>query len=178
MQINYTTDDPKYKAQAQKSYNYFLDQVGQSMAEAQRIQKDMGEALPICYNVEGGPVTFGDLHEGGFLSFGATLGGGDPEALHIWNQWAIITLSGGGPASRLVIKHELDNRQQEQSWIYNIYYQYQDWYKDWLNVYVNYQDNELIKDWLFNYVDITLPATLQDFFMSCSNEVNITTINY
>jgi len=178
MQINYTTDDPKYKAQAQKSYNYFLDQVGQSMAEAQRIQKDMGEALPICYNVEGGPVTYGDLHTAEMLSYGARLGGTNPSKLYINDQWAIIELSGGGPASRLVIKHELDNRQQEQSWIYNIYYQYQDWYKDWLNVYVNYQDNELIKDWLFNYVDITLPATLQDFFMSCSNEVNITTINY
>lgn len=178
MQINYKTDDPKYKAEAQKSYNLFLNHVGESMAEADKLQKESGKTLPECYNVEGGPVMYDELHLGGFLSFGATLGGGDPEKLHIWNQWAIITLSGGGPASRLVIRHELDNTQQDQVWIFNIYYQYQDWFKEWLNVYVSIQDRDLIKEWLFNYVDITLPATLQDFFMTCSNEVNIALENY
>jgi hypothetical protein len=176
MQINYNTDDPKYKAEAQKSYNYFLDHVGESMAEADKLQKENGEALPICYAVEGGPVTYMDLHDGGFLSYGARLGGHDPEALYINDQWAIIELSGGGPASRLVIKHELDNTQQDQVWIYNIYYQYQEWFRDWLNVYVSIQDRDLIKEWLFNYVDITLPGTLGDYFSTSNNQVNI--LNY
>lgn len=173
MQINYNTDDPKYKAEAQKSYNLFLNQVGESMAEAQKIQKDMGEALPICYNVEGGPVTYGDLHTAKLLSYGARLGGTDTSKLYINDQWAIVELGGGGPASRLVIKQEIDYKDHDLELVF--YYQYQEWFKDWLNVYVSSQDNDVIKEWLFNYVDITLEESLNDYFV-LNNQVNI--LNY
>jgi len=171
MQINYNTNDKNYKEKAQKSYDLFLNQVGESMAEAQKIQKDMGEALPICYNVEGGPVTYGDLHTAEMLSYGARLGGTNPSKLYINDQWAIIELSGGGPASRLVIKYE-NNIADKNYPDLVIYYQYQEWFLKWLNVYVSIQDQDIIKDWLFNYVDITLEESLNDYFV-LSNQVNL-----
>jgi len=91
--------------------------------------------------------------------------------LYIVDQWAIIELGGGGPASRLVIKQEIDYKDHDLELVF--YYQYQEWFKDWLNVYVSSQDNDIIKEWLFNYVDITLEETLKDFWLGGSNNVNL-----
>lgn len=159
MQENYIDQDEKFKETARRSYENFIEQVGESMAHADNLYHDMGEDrnLNVAYATEGGPISYQDLYEGGFLSFGATISGPGAKEMNIMDQWAIIILSGGGPASRLVIKQ--DNELNLKVW-----YQYQDWGKYWLNVYVDDNTNELILNWLFNYVDGGLQDHLETYF--------------
>lgn len=166
MQANYIDTDDKFKETARRSFENFIGQVGESMAHADNLYHEMGEDrnLHVAYMTEGGPLTFEDIHQGGFLNFGATLSGPSTKEMWIKDSWATITLSGGGPASRLVIKQEVEVNGRDTTHELKVWYQYQDWGKYWLNVYVDANTNELILNWLFNYVDGCLQDNLETYF--------------
>ena len=167
MQENYIDHDEKFKETARRSFETFIGQVGESMAAANKLLKEQDELehlLPLCYANEGGPLSYQDLHEGGFLNFGATLSGPSTKEMWIKDSWATIILSGGGPASRLVIKQEVEVNGTTADYSFKVWYQFQDWGKYWLNVYVDDNTNELLLNWLFRYVDQTLEANLYSYF--------------
>ena len=166
MQENYIDQDEKFKETARRSFENFIGQVGESMAHADNLYHEMGEDrnLALAYATEGGPLSFEDIHQGGFLSFGATLSGPGMKEMNIKDQWAIIILSGGGPASRLVIKQSYELYASGAENELKVYYQYQDWGKYWLNVYVDDNTNALLLNWLFNYVDGSLESVIDEYF--------------